>query len=82
MRWPHTPLGGALSHVSHQERYFTVDVGSHGGTGMLRTVREFFGGETGGDDVHECRRCGTTVETTTATCPSCGNDDIVRHTME
>lgn len=49
---------------------------------MLRTVREFFGGETGGDDVHECRRCGTTVETTTATCPSCGNDDIVKHTME
>ncbi len=50
---------------------------------MLDTVREFLGG-TGdnGEDVYECRRCGTTVDTTTTACPACGNDDIVVHSTK
>ncbi|WP_169317767.1 hypothetical protein [Halovivax asiaticus] len=50
------------------------------GTGMLDTVREIFGGSPAdSEDVHECRRCGTTVETTTTSCPACGSEDIVVH---
>jgi len=52
-----------------------------GGTGMLDTVREIFGGSRAeSEDVYECRRCGTTVETTTTSCPACGSEDIVVHT--
>lgn len=52
-----------------------------GGTGMLDTVREIIGGSpVDSEDIHECRRCGTTVETTTASCPACGSEDIVVHT--
>lgn len=29
--------------------------------------------------VHECRRCGTTVETTDDPCPYCGPTDVVRY---
>ncbi|ELZ13985.1 hypothetical protein C479_01001 [Halovivax asiaticus JCM 14624] len=47
---------------------------------MLDTVREIFGGSPAdSEDVHECRRCGTTVETTTTSCPACGSEDIVVH---
>ncbi|WP_394348204.1 zinc-ribbon domain-containing protein [Salinadaptatus halalkaliphilus] len=29
--------------------------------------------------VYECRRCGTTVDEDTETCPACGADAIVQH---
>jgi len=29
--------------------------------------------------VYECRRCGTTVDSNTETCPTCGADAIAQH---
>lgn len=29
--------------------------------------------------VYECRRCGTTVDSETETCPTCGADTIVQY---
>lgn len=31
--------------------------------------------------IEECRRCGTTLESTTE-CPSCGGDDIVEYRIQ
>ncbi|RQG89778.1 hypothetical protein EA462_07095 [Natrarchaeobius halalkaliphilus] len=29
--------------------------------------------------IEECRRCGTTIETSCSDCPTCGCDDIVTY---
>ena len=43
---------------------------------LLRYVKEFIG-EDG--PVYECRRCGTTLESDTDTCPQCGKSDIAAY---
>lgn len=32
--------------------------------------------------VLECRHCGTTLESTTETCPVCGSDAVARYVIE
>lgn len=32
--------------------------------------------------VHECRRCGTTLERATDTCPVCDVEDVARYVIE
>jgi len=32
--------------------------------------------------VAECRRCGTSVESDTAVCATCGSEDIVRYSID
>ncbi|WP_290813472.1 hypothetical protein [Halovivax sp.] len=44
---------------------------------MLETVKTLLFRGDGGVAVHECRRCGTSVETAEAECPACGSNDIV-----
>ena len=46
------------------------------GDGMIDTVKTILFNEDGGVAVHECRRCGTSVDTEEAACPNCGSDDI------
>ncbi|WP_226482892.1 hypothetical protein [Natrinema amylolyticum] len=35
-----------------------------------------------GTVIEECRRCGTTLESTLANCPSCGCSDIVEYRIQ
>ncbi|WP_222919005.1 hypothetical protein [Natrinema sp. SYSU A 869] len=35
-----------------------------------------------GTVIEECRRCGTTLESTLASCPSCGCSDIVEYRIQ
>ena len=32
--------------------------------------------------IHECRTCGTNVSADTEQCPACGDDDIVRYSID
>lgn len=46
------------------------------GLGMIETVRTLLFRGSGTTTVHECRRCGTTVERADQTCPNCDSDRI------
>lgn len=43
---------------------------------MLETVKTLLFRGEGDVAVHECRRCGTSVESAQAECPACGSADI------
>lgn len=44
--------------------------------GMIETVKTLLFEGGSGAQVHECRHCGTTVESPSAECPSCGRTEI------
>lgn len=50
---------------------------------MLRqSISVLLGGEDGEDPVHECRHCGTTVDSEDDPCPHCGTDaEIVSYEL-
>ena len=43
---------------------------------MIDTVKTLLFSGDGGVAVHECRRCGTSVDTEETVCPNCSSDDI------
>lgn len=46
---------------------------------LLRKLNTAVEGESAVTVIHECRRCGTTVDRAASTCPYCGPTDIVTY---
>lgn len=47
---------------------------------MIETVKTLLFRTGGAGVVHECRRCGTSVDTADIECPECESTDIVTYT--
>lgn len=47
---------------------------------MFRSLKGYL--SPGPVSIHECRRCGTDVDATTRTCPTCGAEEIAHLHIE
>lgn len=45
---------------------------------MIHAIRRMIESRPDGVVIYECRRCGTTLDYETDTCPYCGPTDVVR----
>jgi ribosomal protein L37E len=48
---------------------------------MLDRLRQALIGEPGGSSFVECRRCGTSLDDSAATCGCCGSTDVARYDL-
>lgn len=46
---------------------------------MIESLKRVFGRGAGPHEFCECRNCGTTVDSLTATCPVCGSHEIAHY---
>lgn len=49
---------------------------------LIRRVRRMLREPEPDNVVHECRHCGTSLESATDTCPVCDVDDVARYVIE
>ncbi|QFU83739.1 hypothetical protein [Natronorubrum aibiense] len=52
------------------------------GSRLRTALTAVFVRDDGQTTVVECRRCGTTLETTDTTCQTCGCDELARYRLE
>lgn len=65
------------SETNRMQTLIIVAVGHMVEMGILEIIRP--GGKGGHDTIHECRTCGTTVDSTTSTCPECTSGGIATY---
>ncbi|QSW98857.1 hypothetical protein [Haloterrigena alkaliphila] len=49
---------------------------------VRKALESVFLGNSGGTVVEECRRCGTSLESETHGCPTCGAEEVARYRIE
>lgn len=56
--------------------------GATTGSTMRKALAVVLGRSEGKTVIEECRRCGTTLESTVADCPACGCSDVVEYRIQ
>ena len=46
---------------------------------MRKALETVLLGDRGGTVIEECRRCGTSLESETHSCPTCGAEEVARY---